>query len=85
MDLVAVGPTDEALLLDLLNTTPVVDGVPRDDLGQSKAARSWMGERGIAPTDQERVFEQFAQAGGSSSPSPCDRPLRLTAWTGSWR
>ena len=53
MDLVAVGPEDEALLLDLLNTTPVVDGVPRDDLGQSKAARSWMRERGIAPTDQE--------------------------------
>ncbi len=26
MDLVAVGPPDEALLLDLLNTTPVVDG-----------------------------------------------------------
>ena len=27
MDLVAVGPPDEAFLLDLLNTTPVVDGI----------------------------------------------------------
>jgi predicted RNA-binding Zn ribbon-like protein len=53
MDLVAVGPSDEALLLDLLNTTPVVDGVPRDDLAEPKAARAWMRERGIAPTSAE--------------------------------
>ena len=53
MDLVAVGPTDEALLLELLNTTPVVDGVPRDDLAEPKAARAWMRERGIAPTEGE--------------------------------
>jgi predicted RNA-binding Zn ribbon-like protein len=53
MDLVAVGPDDEALLLDLLNTTPVVDGFPRDDLADSKAARAWMRERGIASTKAE--------------------------------
>ena len=53
MDLVAVGPSDEALLLELLNTTPVVDGVPRDDLAEPKAARAWMRERGIAPTEGE--------------------------------
>ncbi len=53
MELVAVDAPDEALLLDLLNTTPVVDGVPRDDLADPKAARAWMRERGIAPTKVE--------------------------------
>ena len=53
MELVAVGPEDEALLLDLLNTTPVVDGAPRDELAPSKAARPWMRERDIAPSDLE--------------------------------
>ncbi len=53
MELVAVGLEDEAMLLDLLNTTPVVDGESRDDLAQPKAARSWMREHGIAPTEVE--------------------------------
>ena len=53
MELIAVEHSDEALLLDLLNTTPVVDGVPRDDLADPKAARAWMRERGIAPTKSE--------------------------------
>ena len=53
MDLVAVGPPDEALLLDLLNTTPVVDGAPRDDLADSAAAKAWMRERGVTPTKEE--------------------------------
>jgi predicted RNA-binding Zn ribbon-like protein len=53
MDLAAVGVEDEELLLDLLNTTPVVDGEPRDDLAQLKAARVWMRSRGVAPTDTE--------------------------------
>jgi predicted RNA-binding Zn ribbon-like protein len=53
MDVVATGPDEEALLLDLLNTTPVVDGVPRDDLEQLEAARAWMRERGVAATNAE--------------------------------
>jgi predicted RNA-binding Zn ribbon-like protein len=53
MDLVVGGLDDEALLLDLLNTTPAVDGVPRDDLADQRAARAWMRERGIAPTKAE--------------------------------
>jgi predicted RNA-binding Zn ribbon-like protein len=53
MELIAVEHSDEALLLDLLNTTPVVDGMPRDDLADPKAARVWMRERGIAPTKVE--------------------------------
>jgi len=53
MDLIAAGHADEELLLDLLNTTPVVDGVARDDLEDAKAARKWMREHGIAPSEAE--------------------------------
>ncbi|MCV7279481.1 CGNR zinc finger domain-containing protein [Mycolicibacterium flavescens] len=53
MELVATGPADEALLLDLLNTTPVVDGVPRDDLADARAARKWLSDRGVAQTAAE--------------------------------
>jgi predicted RNA-binding Zn ribbon-like protein len=33
---------DETLLLDLLNTTPIVDGVPRDELADAEAGRRWL-------------------------------------------
>ena len=51
MDLAAVGPSDEEFLLELLNTTPVVDGEPRDDLAQPKVARAWMRAHGVASTE----------------------------------
>ncbi|GAA3432746.1 CGNR zinc finger domain-containing protein [Kutzneria kofuensis] len=38
--------TDETLLLDLLNTTPVVEGTQRDDLADAEAARHWLAEHG---------------------------------------
>jgi predicted RNA-binding Zn ribbon-like protein len=44
--------TDETLLLDLLNSTPVVDGVPQDLLGDAGA---WLRERGGAGTDAEQT------------------------------
>ncbi|GFG49177.1 hypothetical protein CQY20_17970 [Mycolicibacterium agri] len=53
MKLVAVGAQDEQFLLELLNSTPVVDGVPRDDLAQLNAARRWMRAHGLAPTEAE--------------------------------
>jgi predicted RNA-binding Zn ribbon-like protein len=53
MDLVAAGREDEEFLLDLLNTTPVVDGEPIDELAQHKAARAWMRAHGVTPTDAE--------------------------------
>ena len=53
MDLVAVSPQDETLLLDLLNTTPVADGVQLDDLGDRGDARSWLREHGAG--DDELV------------------------------
>jgi predicted RNA-binding Zn ribbon-like protein len=36
--------TDETLLLDLLNTTPVVDGAPRDELADAGAGRQWLSD-----------------------------------------
>jgi predicted RNA-binding Zn ribbon-like protein len=53
MDVVVADAADEALLLDLLNTTPVVDGVPRDDLEDPKVAKVWMRDHGITPTRAE--------------------------------
>jgi predicted RNA-binding Zn ribbon-like protein len=38
--------TDETLLLDLLNTTPVVDGRPVDELADADAGRRWLTEHG---------------------------------------
>jgi predicted RNA-binding Zn ribbon-like protein len=45
--------TDETLLLDLLNTTPVVDGEPRDDLADSGAAHRWLADHGHPAADDE--------------------------------
>lgn len=50
MDIVAAGPGDEALLLDLLNTTPVIDGVAHDVLEDPATAQAWLNAHGIAPT-----------------------------------
>jgi predicted RNA-binding Zn ribbon-like protein len=47
--------TDEALLLDLLNTTPVIDGSPRDDLADPAAGRQWLAEHAQPATDDERL------------------------------
>ena len=53
MDVAVASAADEALLLDLLNTTPVADGLPRDDLDDPKVAKAWMRERGITATRAE--------------------------------
>ena len=53
MNLAVVGPDDEEFLLELLNTTPVVDGEPRDDIAQLKTARGWLRAHGVAPTEVE--------------------------------
>jgi predicted RNA-binding Zn ribbon-like protein len=53
MELVVADPADEAFLLDLLNTTPVVDGTVRDELADPTAARRWLRERGSPATKGE--------------------------------
>ncbi|MFI9052075.1 CGNR zinc finger domain-containing protein [Streptomyces sp. NPDC053427] len=50
----AASPTDEELLLDLLNTTPVVEGLPRDELGDVDAGRRW-----LAAHDQPASAEEW--------------------------
>jgi predicted RNA-binding Zn ribbon-like protein len=45
--------TDEMLLLDLLNTTPVRDGTPEDDLAEAPAAREWLAAHGQPATGDE--------------------------------
>jgi predicted RNA-binding Zn ribbon-like protein len=53
MDVVAADADDEAFLLDLLNTTPVVDGQPRDNLENPTFAKTWMRQHGITPNRAE--------------------------------
>ncbi|MGW5740606.1 CGNR zinc finger domain-containing protein [Amycolatopsis sp. NPDC003861] len=45
--------TDETLLLDLLNTTPVRDGRAEDDLADPQAGRAWLAGHGQPATDDE--------------------------------
>ncbi|CRZ17107.1 CGNR zinc finger domain-containing protein [Mycolicibacterium neworleansense] len=51
MELLEVGLHDEVLLLDLLNTTPVVDGRQRDVLAEPAQARAWLDEHGMAEAE----------------------------------
>jgi predicted RNA-binding Zn ribbon-like protein len=45
--------SDETLLLDLLNTTPVVDGGPQDELADAEAGRRWLAAHGQPASDEE--------------------------------
>ena len=53
MNLVVTGADDEALLLDLLNTTPVVDGTPTDTLADFETAAPWLVEHDIPAVRSE--------------------------------
>ncbi len=44
---------DEDFLLALLNTTPVIDGVPADELDDAARGRSWLAAAGGLGTDAE--------------------------------
>lgn len=48
MNVVVSTPDDEALLLDLLNTTPVIDGTATDTLADFDTAAQWMTRHAIA-------------------------------------
>ena len=47
MDLVVATASDEELLIDLLNSTPVVDGVATDELRDTDVARAWCAGHGL--------------------------------------
>jgi predicted RNA-binding Zn ribbon-like protein len=73
--------TDEALLLDLLNTTPVVDGTPVDQLADAHAGRRWLAAHGQPASEEEwhavrevRATLQYVVR-GDLSPEPLDRFL----------
>jgi len=57
---------DEGFLLAVLNSTPVVDGVPADDLADPVRARAWLASVGGVGTDAElrqvRQVRQVLQA-----------------------
>lgn len=48
-----LSPPNEELLLDLLNTTPVVDGHQRDDLDDAEAGRRWLTAHGRPASEPE--------------------------------
>jgi predicted RNA-binding Zn ribbon-like protein len=48
-----VTETDETLLLDLLNTTPVIDGAVRDELSSAAPGRRWLAAHGRPASDTE--------------------------------
>jgi len=44
---------DEKLLLDLLNSTPVIDGVQHDEIALAEAGRRWLADHGQPATTEE--------------------------------
>lgn len=53
---------DEAFLLDLLNSTPIIDGVQQDLLDTVQAGRSWLRERGHSGSSAEWQAARAARA-----------------------
>ena len=53
MAITALEPTDEDLLLDLLNTTPLVDGATRDEIADADAGRRWLAAHDRPSTEEE--------------------------------
>jgi len=45
--------SDEVFLLAVLNSTPVIDGVPTDDLADTAKARAWLASLGGLGTEAE--------------------------------
>jgi predicted RNA-binding Zn ribbon-like protein len=56
------GPVpDEDFLLALLNSTPVIDGVPSDDLADAARARAWLAGFGGQGTEAELGYVREAR------------------------
>jgi predicted RNA-binding Zn ribbon-like protein len=66
--------SDEGFLLAILNTTPVIDGVPADEFADTARARAWLASVGGLGTEAElrRVLEvrQLLQAVVCGEQSP---------------
>ncbi len=76
---VRLATTDETLLLDLLNTTPVRDGRAEDDLADVAAGREWLAAHGQPATgDEHRALVEARSAlqdivRGDASPATAAR------------
>jgi predicted RNA-binding Zn ribbon-like protein len=61
METISNALPDEAFLLDLLNTTPVVDGSEQDVLGTAGSARQWLRINGGSGSTAERDATRAAR------------------------
>jgi hypothetical protein len=72
--------TDEALLLDLLNTTPVIDGVRHDELADSEAGQRWLATHGQADSAEEWHAIVAARSALQSVIGGTSAPASLARW-----
>src|ERR1700729_3334945 len=74
---------DEDFLLALLNSTPVIEGVPTDDLADPARARAWLASAGGAGEEGGGARQEPRRASRTSpparSPGPCASP-RSAGW-----
>lgn len=54
---------DEAFLLDVLNSTPIIDGIEQDEMGTAEAGRSWLRAHGYPGTTLQWQHLLAARAG----------------------
>jgi predicted RNA-binding Zn ribbon-like protein len=79
--------SDEDFLLGVLNSTPVIDGVPTDDFADAARARAWLAGAGGLGTEAElrHVLEarRLLQAvvRGEQPPEVLAPVLQSAAWT----
>jgi hypothetical protein len=72
--------TDETLLLDLLNSTPVVDGERRDELADSEAGRQWLAAHGQADSADEWRALLMARSALQDVIGGIGAPVSLARW-----
>lgn len=73
-------PDDEALLLELLNTTPVLNGEPTDALASDDDAAAWAGAHGGSGTPGEAAVLRAVRAALQAVVRGDEPPERLAAF-----
>jgi predicted RNA-binding Zn ribbon-like protein len=72
--------TDEALLLDLLNSTPMVDGAQRDELADRETGRQWLAAHGQVDSAEEWRAVVSARSALQEVISGTGAPASLARW-----
>jgi predicted RNA-binding Zn ribbon-like protein len=75
-----MGHTDEQFLLELLNTTPVVDGVGLDELADADAGQAWLRAHGRDATPEEWRAVRDARNDLQSVIRGAAEPATLAGW-----